>query len=88
MLCDRIWWNMFQIDVKVTWTMKIKVSITFYFDASIYSDKSVNPMLRFVNNNGLHIIKLCFNSRLRQTNLFGTELTQVPSYTQRTAQVS
>ena len=68
--------------------MKIKVSTTCYFDASICNDKNVNPMLRFVNNNRLHIIKLCFSSRLRQTNSFDMEFTWMPSYTQRTTQVS
>jgi len=58
-LCDQLGWNMFEIEVEITWrTMQTRVSQACYVGVSICSDGSVNSMLRFVRINGL----ICWTS--------------------------
>jgi hypothetical protein len=75
-LCDRLGWNMFEIEVEITWrTLQTKVSQACYVGVSICSDGSVNSMLRFVRINGINMLDLYLNSRHRRENSSSMELT-------------
>jgi len=56
MLCDQLDWNMFEIEVKITWKMlQIRVSQARYVDISICSDVCVNSMYGFASINMLGV---------------------------------
>jgi hypothetical protein len=83
MLYDRLGWNMYEIEI--TWRMmQIEVSSTRYVGVPICSEKSVNSMFWFANINGMNILEIYLNSRLRRENSSSTEFTLVPTYNQRT----
>jgi len=64
--------------------MQIEVSSTRYVGVPICSEKSVNSMFWFANINGMNILEIYLNSRLRRENSSSTEFTLVPTYNQRT----
>ena len=75
-LCYQLGWNMFEIEVEITWrTLQTKVSQACYVGVSICSDGSVNSMLRFVRINGINMLDLYLNSRHRRENSSSMELT-------------
>jgi len=47
-------------------------------------EKSVNSMSEFANINGMNILDIYLNSRLRRENSSSTEFILVPTYYQRT----
>jgi hypothetical protein len=83
MLYDRLGWNMYEIEI--TWRMmQIEVSSTRYVSVPICSEKSVNSMFDFANINGMNILDIYLNSRLRRENSSSTKFTLVLTYYQRT----
>jgi hypothetical protein len=86
-LYDWLGWNMYEIEI--TWRMmQIEVNSTCYVSVPIYSEKSVNSMSEFANINGMNILNIYLNSRLRRENSSSTEFTLVPTYYQRTTLAS
>jgi len=56
MLCDQLDWNMFEIEVKITWKMlQIRVIQAHYVNISICSDVCVNSMYGFASINMLGV---------------------------------
>jgi len=86
MLCDRIGWNMFEIEVEIIWRiLQIGVSQARYFGVPISSDRSLNSLFRFTR---INMLKLNLNSRPRREKSFSIELIWLPSNSQRTTQAS
>jgi uncharacterized protein (DUF2132 family) len=88
-LCDRFGWNIFEIEVEITWrTLQTRASQACYVGVSISSDGSVNSTLRFVRMKEINMLDLYLNSRHRRGNSSSIELTWFSSNSQRTTQVS
>lgn len=66
--------------------MQIENSSTRYVSVPICNEKSVNSMSEFANINGMNILDIYLNSRLRRENSSSTEFILVPTYYQRTTQ--
>jgi hypothetical protein len=64
--------------------MQIEDSSTRYVSVPICNEKSVNLMSEFANINGMNILDIYLNSRLKRENSSSTEFTLVPTYYQRT----
>jgi hypothetical protein len=64
MLYDRPRWNIFEIEVEITWRMlQTRVSQARYVGVPIYSDESVNSMFGFVKINGIDMLELLSKKR-------------------------
>jgi len=64
MLYDRPRWNIFEIEVGITWRMlQTRVSQARYVGVPIYSDESVNSMFGFVKINGINMLELLSKKR-------------------------
>jgi uncharacterized protein (DUF2132 family) len=75
-LCDRFGWNIFEIEVEITWrTLQTRASQACYVGVSISSDGSVNSTLRFVRMKEINMLDLYLNSRHRRGNSSSIELT-------------
>jgi hypothetical protein len=59
MLYDQLDWNMFEIEVKITWKMlQIRVSQARYVGISICSDVCVNSMYGFASINRINMLDI------------------------------
>jgi len=75
-LYDRLDWNMFEIEVEITWRiLQTRVSQARYVDIPICSDMSVDSMFEFVRINRINMSGLYLNSKPIRGNSFGMELT-------------
>jgi len=84
-LHDRFGWNIFEIEVEITWRiLQTRVSQARYVGIPICSDMSVDSMFEFAMINKINMSELYLNSKPIRGNYFGMELTWFFSSSQRT----